>query len=82
MQPLRIHLRLPVPIRTVQPLAGGRRPDVQRPEVQNPGIRAAASGCRRDIEIEKTRADMAHRYSANGDSSATYIGHSVPVGNA
>ncbi len=34
MQPLRIRLHLPVPIRIVQPLPGGRRPDVQRPEVQ------------------------------------------------
>ena len=34
MQPRRIRLRLPVPIRIVQPLAGGRRAGVQRPEVQ------------------------------------------------
>ncbi len=39
---------------------------------------------RKDL-IEKTRAQMAHRYSADGGStttgSATYNSHSMPVGN-
>ena len=34
MQPLRVGLCLLIPVRVLQPLARGGRPDVQRPELQ------------------------------------------------